>query len=167
MKKLHIRFTLFVLFASLCFIFSCKQQIQNADVEADIAAIKEMSKKYAAATNAGDLDSWLSLWDDDGVRMPPNAPSRSGVAQITEEMKPIFEQFSADLKITSIEDAMVFGDIGFSRCSYSLTATPKAGGDKIIVEPDGKALTIWKRQVDGSWKIFIDCFNSNVPPSEK
>lgn len=163
MKKLNISFTLFILFTLVCFIFSCKQQIQNVDVEEDIAAIKEILKKYEVAANAGDFDSWISLWTDDGVRMPSNGPSRSGVAQITEEMKPAFEQFTIDIKITSFEEARVFGDIGLSRCSYNLAITPKAGGDKIILEPDGKALTIYKKQLDGNWKIIYDCFNSNVP----
>jgi len=42
--------------------------------------------------------------------------------------------------------------------------TPKAGGKTIKL--DGKYLTILERQADGSWKIAIDCFNSNVPPTE-
>ena len=167
MKKLHISFTPFIMFALVCFIFSCKRQIQNVDVEADIAAIKEVLNKYEVAINAGDFDSWISLWSDDGVRMPPNGPTRPGVAQITEEVKPVLEQFKANLKITSIEEARVFGDIGLTRCSYNFAVTPKAGGDKIIVEPDGKALTIYEKQLDGNWKIIYDCFNSNVPPSEE
>ena len=168
MKKSFLQvITIIPLASLLCFAFSCQQQGKEVDVEADIAAIKEMMKKYEAATNAGDFDSWISLWADDGVRMPPNGPSRSGVAQITEEVKPIFEQFKADIKITNIDEARVFGDIGLTRCSYNLAATPKAGGDKIIVEPDGKALTIYEKQLDGNWKIIYDCFNSNVPPSEE
>jgi ketosteroid isomerase-like protein len=39
---------------------------------------------------------------------------------------------------------------------------PKAGGPESLF--DGKFLTVFKRQPDGSWKIYRDCFNSNVPP---
>lgn len=163
MKKLLHRIFIPIFIALSFLVFNCNQQKQTVDIEADIAAIKEILKKYEVAANAGEFDSWISLWADDGVRMPPNAPSRSGVAQITEEMKPIFEQFTLDIKITSIEEPRVFGDIGITRCSYNLAITPKAGGDKIIVEPDGKALTIYKKQLDGNWKIIYDCFNSNVP----
>ncbi len=163
MKRLQISFTIIILFALFCFITSCKQQTQNVDVEEDIAALKEVLKKYAVAANAGDFDSWISLWADDGVRMPANAPSRSGIAQITEEMKPAFEQFTIDLKITSFEETKVFGDIGLTRCSYYFALTPNAGGDKIIAEPDGKALTIYQKQLDGNWKIIYDCMNSNIP----
>jgi uncharacterized protein (TIGR02246 family) len=136
------------------------------DVNADIAAIKKILRDYESELNAGDFDSWLSLWTDDGVRMPPDATTRIGVAQITEELKPIFDQFTFDIKITSIEDAKIFGDIGITRCSFNVAITPKAGGEKVTVLSNGKALTISKKQLDGSWKIIYDCFNSNIPPEQ-
>ena len=46
--------------------------------------------------------------------------------------------------------------------NYSLKATLKEGGDPLDVMPDGKALTLYERQSDGSWKIVYDCFNSNT-----
>jgi len=157
------RIILAIALAMFFFAISCQKQ----DTDADISAVKEILKKYEVAANAGDFDSWISLWADDGIQMPPNASSRSGVAQITEEMKPAFEQFTTDIKITSLEETRVFGDIGLTRCSYHLAITPKAGGDKIIVEPDGKALTIYEKQLNGNWKIIYDCFNSNIPPKQE
>ena len=72
-----------------------------------------------------------------------------------------------DIAIVSIEDAKVHGDLGLTRCTYTLKATPKAGGETINAMPDGKALTLYGRQSDGSWKIVYDCFNSNVPPEQE
>ena len=145
----------------LCFMFSC--QCQKQDTDADITAIKEILKQYEVACNTGDFDSWITLWADDGVRMPPDAPARIGKAQIIEEMKPVFEQIIFELTI-SIVDAKVYGDLGLIHCNYTLSVTPKAGGETIVM-PDGKALTLFERQTDGSWKIVYDCFNSNAPPT--
>ena len=39
---------------------------------------------------------------------------------------------------------------------------PKEGGDSIKV--NGEYSTILQRQIDGSWKIAIDCFNYDAPP---
>jgi len=64
----------------------------------------------------------------------------------------------------SIEETKVYGDLGLTRCTYTLKMTPKAGGETIIAMPDGKALTLYERQSDGSWKIKYDIFNSNAPP---
>jgi len=136
--------------------------MKNVDITADILAVKKILEKWEVTINAGDFEGWISLWANDGVQMVHGVPSRSGVAQITTEMKPTFEQFIYSIKIVSIEEARVFGDIGLTRCRYNLTLTPKTGGDKIIAEPDGKALTIYQRQSDGEWKVIYDCFNSNV-----
>lgn len=133
-------------------------------MEADITAIKEMLKQYAVITNAGDWDRWISLWADDGVQMPPDDPARVGKEQIRAGMKPLFDQLNLDIVIHSIEDAKIYGDLGLTRCIYSLKATPKAGGETIDVMPEGKALTLYGRQPDGSWKIVYDCFNSSTAP---
>jgi uncharacterized protein (TIGR02246 family) len=135
------------------------------DEESDIAAIKETLNKYAVSVNAGDFDRWISLWADDGVQMPPDTPTRVGKEQIREGMKPAFDQMNLDITIHSIEETKVYGDLGLNRCSYTLKMTPKAGGETINAMPDGKALTLVKRQPDGSWKIAYDSFNSNVPPT--
>jgi ketosteroid isomerase-like protein len=76
-------------------------------------------------------------------------------------MKPAFDQFILKIAITSEMEAKVSGNLGFARCTYTLSMVPKAGGETI--EYDGKALTILEKQADGSWKIARDCFNSNVP----
>lgn len=144
--------------AMLFFAMSCQKQ----DTESDIAAIKELLNQYEATINTGDFDSWISLWADDGIQMPPGAPARIGKEQIQEGMKPAFDQMNLNIDSTSIEDAKVYGDLGLTYCIYTLSATPKAGGETIILMSDGKALTLYERQTDGSWKIVYDCFNSNT-----
>ncbi len=152
---------LVITLAMLCFALSCQKQ----DVEADIAAIKEMLNQYENACNTGDFDLWISLWNDDGIQMPPDTPARIGRAKILEAMKPTFDEMTLDIAIISIDDAKVYGDLGITYCNYTLAVTPKAGGETISAMPDGKALTLYERQSDGSWKIVYDCFNSNAPPT--
>jgi len=132
--------------------------------ESDISAIKDLMNQYARGCNTGDFDFWMSLWTDDGIQMPPDTPIRIGKNQIKDGMKPAFDQMNLDISINSIEDAKVYGDLGLTVCKYTLKMTPKAGGETIDAMPDGKALTLYKRQSDGSWKIAYDCFNSSVPP---
>ena len=136
------------------------------DVErkSDIAAVKEMLNQYAVACNTGDFDQWISLWTDDGVQMPPDTPARIGKEQIRDGMKPIFDQFILKIDI-DIAEAKVYGDLGLTRCTYTLDITSKAGGETINAMRDGKALTLYERQSDGSWKIAFDCYNSNMPPT--
>ncbi len=134
------------------------------DNESDIVAVKDMLNQYAKGCNTGDFDFWMSLWADDGVQMPPDAPAVVGKEQIRENMKPVFDQFNLKAEIDIVE-GKVYGDRGLTRCTYTLDITPKAGGETIHSLPDGKALTLYERQSDGSWKIVYDCFNSNVSPT--
>jgi uncharacterized protein (TIGR02246 family) len=143
----------------------CKKE--GVEMEADITAIKEVLNQYGGAINAGNFDLWMSLWADTGVQMPPGSPARVGKEQIREGMGPLFDGMNLDITIDSLEETKVYGDLGLTRCTNTLKATPKAGGEEIVVEPDGKALTLYERQPDGSWKIAYDCFNSNVGPSQE
>ena len=30
----------------------------------------------------------------------------------------------------------------------------------------GKYVTLWRKPADGSWKVIVDCFNGDGPPTE-
>jgi uncharacterized protein (TIGR02246 family) len=128
--------------------------------KADIAAIKEKLKQYAVTINAGDFDRWISLWTDNGVQMPPNTPARIGKEKIWAEMKPAFDQYIIKMTINN-EETRVSGNLGFARGTYTESLIPKTGGE--TEKYDGKYLTIFEKQADGSWKVARDCFNSNGP----
>lgn len=63
----------------------------------------------------------------------------------------------SEMNIQSI-DFEVAGDWAFSRGEYNFIIQPE--GKDVMME--GKFLTILKRQDDGSFKIYRDCFNMNA-----
>jgi len=135
---------------------------REEEMGTDSEAIEGVLRRYASAVNGGDFESWIGLWASNGCQMPPGVPSRVGVEAIRNAMQPNFETMSLNIDLISIDEMQVFGDLGLTRCTYSLEATPKEGGDTVAIEPNGKALTLYRRQADGSWKIAYDCFNSSV-----
>jgi ketosteroid isomerase-like protein len=52
------------------------------------------------------------------------------------------------------------GDIGYTLGTYELTLNNPQGTP---VTDRGKYLTVWKKQADGSWKVAVDTFNSDLP----
>ncbi len=135
---------------------------EEVDVEADIAAIEEILDNYAFAMIAGDLDLWMSFYTDDTIKMAPDGPAAFGKEELRAMMKPLFDNFIfEEMNIFDVE-IQVAGDWAFSRCNFTATMTPKAGGEPLYM--DAKDLCTYKRQADGSWKIYWDCWNSNVPP---
>jgi len=126
----------------------------------DIAQINELWKTYTEAVNAGDLENWISLWIEEGIQMPPGTPRRVGKEQVRAEMQALFDLFD-ELVTLHLEEIQVEGYQAYSHGTYDIVMTPKCGGDPI--QGSGNFLTILRRQIDGSWKIAIDCFNYDAP----
>ena len=120
-------------------------------------AIKEIWNQYTSTLIAGDLDRWITLWIDDGIQMPPGAPPNIGKETIYAFVggyPPVTEM------VVNSEEVREAGDWGFSRGNYWLVMAPKEGE---TVKAEGKFLTVFEKQADGSWKIARDIFNYNAP----
>ena len=79
-------------------------------------------------------------------------------ADIAKMPKAFASMTSGKLTTNSVD---VGGDYAIETGNYELTATPKGG--KPVTEK-GKYITVWKKQADGSWKIYRDIANSDSPP---
>jgi len=128
---------------------------------ADVAQVYELWNEYATAANDGDMERWISLWIDDGIQMPPGVPRRVGKEEIRREMQPLFDHFNMSKMIIQTEEVRILGDRAYSHGTYECEMTPKEGGETRSYS--GKFLDILEKQVDGSWKIAIDCHNYNMP----
>ena len=137
------------------------EYLTKVDIEADIDALEENMDLYALAMTTGDLELYLSLHTDDTVKMAPDVPASFGQEALRASMKPLFDNFTIEMAINDVA-IQVAGNWAFSSCNFTATMTPNAGGEPLYT--DGKDLSICKRQADGSWKIYWDCLNSNVPP---
>jgi len=124
------------------------------------ASVRQLFGEYVANVIAGNADRWLTLWDASAVQLPPDAPMVVGKDTLARKVKAGFAPgVYDDMKIT-IQEVKTSGELAFARGIYTTTVSKSAGGGGV----DGKFLTVFKRQTDGSWKIYRDCFNSNVPP---
>ena len=127
--------------------------------ESDIAAIDEIWRKYESSINAGDAVKWGSLWMDDGIQMPPGTKPILGRKSIEKSFADFLITFDNHQDLTILE-TLVSGDWAFSRGTWISTLTPKQEGQSYLI--DGKFVTVFRRQVDGSWKIYRNIHNSNT-----
>lgn len=125
-------------------------------------AVGEIFKTYSSANMKADADAWIGLWDENGIKMGPNSPATFGKKSIDNRKRKTIEEKTLVSQIINVEETQVFGNMGFGRGTYTAIVKPKAGG--ATVNLDGKFLTIFKKQADGSWKIYRDCYNFNMPP---
>ena len=76
-------------------------------------------------------------------------------------MKTQFAIFSTSAMIIHTEEVRILGDRAYSHGTFTFDMTPKDGGD--TKNYSGKFLDILEKQVNGSWKIAIDCHNYDTP----
>jgi ketosteroid isomerase-like protein len=128
--------------------------------EKDIAALKGMLEVYVGHFNKGDFEEWMALWNKNAVQMMHSVPATVGVDAIRKVMSPIFKNYTVEITINEILDVEVDHGFGLTRCNYTMKLKDSKG-KRVPGIPDGKTLTIYARQPDGSWEITYDCSNSN------
>jgi ketosteroid isomerase-like protein len=146
-----------VLLIVLSILFSCTQNTKDTDVEADIAAINELTYKYFHYSNTLNLDSFMTVFADNAIRAEPGLPSIIGKDNIRERFRIIWNQVNFEIFQYGEVIQEVCGDQAFSYRLVTLSSSPKEGGP--TTHTDMKVLSIFKRQNDGSWKAYIDCYN--------
>ncbi len=134
----------------------------KADAPKDVAAIKAMADAWGPAESAGDAATLTAQYADGAVQLPPNGPIRAGKEAIHSGLQTDFDQYIHGTVLDVAEDVRVAGDIAFARGTYTTKMTPKVPGAAIF-DDKGKWLTAYRRQADGSWKIVIDIWNSDLP----
>ncbi len=157
--------TLFFLVAIL-FSFGCAPPASESTVETPVIDLERerdalMAVDKAWSESIDDTDAFLSFIADGAHFMPFGAPLAQGDAiRTTWDGLVSMLGFGLEWQATAAEVA-ASGDIGYTIGTFELTV--EQDGTTMITQ--GKYATIWKRQADGSWKVQVDIFNADGPPS--
>jgi uncharacterized protein (TIGR02246 family) len=121
------------------------------------AAVEDRYKEWIAAENKKDAAATMDLYDENAVLMPKAEEPVLGKAAIGEYYKklfanPNFVPFTLALNWNSFH---VVGDIAIATVVFEGDLT--RNGKQIHFR--GKDLLVWKKQADGSWKIFRYMFD--------
>ncbi len=159
---MRVFFTAIILVVCFLAIPSCTGQPDNRS--ADEAAIRQADIAWARDCATGDVEKYLSNFMDGGVVLAPNAPIAVGKDAIRKIMGGFFSApgFTIQWEPIAAEVARS-GDIGYSRGTYQLSMNDAKGNP---VTDRGKYATVWKKQADGSWKVALDMFNSDMPEAQ-
>jgi ketosteroid isomerase-like protein len=155
--KLHQAAILAVCFAVLLLSPStvAGKRLNGAD------ALRATDEAWMRVFSAKDVDKSVSFCDEKGAVLAPNAPIAEGRPAIAKSFSGFFAL--PDLKITwhaDKVDVAKSGELGYTSGTYQMTFTGPGG--KTI--PDkGKYVTVWKKEADGSWKVLLDIFNTDMP----
>jgi ketosteroid isomerase-like protein len=127
------------------------------------AKIEKINKEMAKDMIAGNTEKNLSLYTSDAISMPSYEPIHDGIASIRKASE---EMAKSGWKCNSFEpttlkvlvNGNMITEIGTYKISMSMAGMDKPMNDQ------GKYLTIWEKQKDGSLKVKIETWNTDMNP---
>jgi ketosteroid isomerase-like protein len=142
-------------------LFSCAPP--QPDVAQVRKTIEDMTAKSAKDMVSGAWDTTLANFTDDAVSMPNFEPMAKGKKAIKEQYG---RMMGMGMKFTRVDfrtaDVQVSGEYAYEVGTYTMTFEMPMMGQ---MTDEGKYVTVYQRSKDGSWKIKVETWNTNKPPS--
>ena len=121
------------------------------------AAVEDRYKEWLAAANKKNAAAMIGLYDENAVFMPKSEEPVLGKAAIGEYYKKLFanSDFVPFTLNSNWNSFHVAGDVAIATSVFEGDVT--RNGKQIHFR--GKNLLVWKKQGDGSWKVFRYMFD--------
>lgn len=120
--------------------------------------LMDVDRAFDRATAVRGIDGWVEFAADDAVFMPEGVDFVRGKEAVRQFYTPMFARKGFTLRWEPIEAVVsASGDLGYTLGRWKSTSIDPEGK---TVTGQGKYLTIWKKQKDGSWKAAVDVGNT-------
>lgn len=126
-------------------------------------AVQTADQDWLKVFAAKNVDKSVAFLDEKGAMLAPNSPIADGKEAVSKLLTGFFAL--PDLNVSwhvDRSDVARSGDLGYTSGAYEMTFND-ATGKKL--SDTGKYVTVWKKQKDGSWKVLLDIFNTDLPPT--
>ncbi len=131
-----------------------KQHSHSQSIDSVKEAIQEANNIFANAMAKGDAAGVANCYTVDAEFMAPGGPAVQGRANIQAAIAGYISQGFTEYKVLS---TIVYGSTDVVGVQEAYSLSQKGGANKDV----GKSIQLWKQE-DGVWKIFKDCFNSDL-----
>ncbi len=125
-------------------------------------AIENGNRKFGEAVRQGNGTAIGALYTVDASILPPNGEMIKGRPAITAFWTGGLEMGIKDAVLTTVE-VLSMGDLACEIGRYALKI--QSAGHPVI-EDSGKYVVLWRSQPDGTWKLHVDIWNTNLPPNK-
>ena len=133
-------------------ILSCTQK--KADTKAEGEKIVQLSKEWSEAASKNDVEKTVSYWADDAIFISAGQPTLNGKDAIRKMVEESFKM--PGFKISWQPQNVVVsenGDMAYMIEDSQMTFSDSTGKSTTL---NNKAVSIWRKQSDGSWKNVVD-----------
>jgi uncharacterized protein (TIGR02246 family) len=126
-----------------------------------VAEVNAVAQAFHDGVANRDAAALASLYTENGRFLAPNMELCEGPSEIRAAMQGLLDMGVRSLDVEPI-DVREEGDLTIEFGRYTLGIAPEGGESMTDV---GKYVVVHEDQHDGSTKILLDIFNSNLPPA--
>ncbi len=127
------------------------------DTAEDVAAITAIiTERYPAFANSHDAAGYASMYTEDALWVPPNAPERVGREAIEAAMQASFDKFEFDVQPFA-DEVKVMANFAYITGGAEGVLTPRDGSDSTPV--NFRVFWLFQRGDDG-WEISRQIWNN-------
>ncbi len=149
-----------LIFIALVFVVFIRCNQQEVDIKSEGENLMQTSREWSGVAATKDVDKILSYWTDDAVVMSAGEPTLKGKDRIRQMVEGGFTdprfQISWEPKSAEISKS---GDLGYLFENTKMVMSDSAGKSSV---QNFEAVTIWKKQSDGSWKCAVDVLSPSI-----
>jgi uncharacterized protein (TIGR02246 family) len=141
-----------IFIAPILFLLSCNQSKVDQKAEGD--KVMQLSKEWSKAASAGDVQKIVSYWADDAVVISAGQPVLNGKQAIRKMVEESYKM--PGFRINWQPQSVVVsesGDMAYLLEDSQISFADSTGKQITI---NNKAVSIWRKQADGSWKNAVD-----------
>ena len=116
------------------------------------------TQQWVQAYNAGNADTIVAMYAEDGIMMPPDAPAKAGHAAMKEFLTSDMaasKEAGLSLSLSDSQEGMS-GDMGWHSGKFAVN---DKDGKTVMT---GKYVEVWKKQ-NGKWLMIRDIWNNDAP----
>lgn len=158
---MYTRYTPTMLALTAALTAGCGQSAGDFSVP-DRTAITQSSSQYLDALVAGDWDSYAELFTANAQQLTGGG----GLLEGRGEIRDYVQQMEVDFVESETSNVLVggSGDLAYRWMDYSLTFTSQPAADSTMQSTlEGRLLSVYQRQDDGSWLIVADTWSPQGP----
>lgn len=137
---------------------SCQEK---TDLKAEGEKVMQVSREWSQAAASGDMQKVLSYWADDAVVIMAGQPAYKGKEQIAKMLEETSKipgfKIGWEPQSVQISDK---GDMAYLVEDMQMSFSDSTGQ---IITQRNRAVTIWRKQADGSWKNVVDISTPDLP----
>jgi ketosteroid isomerase-like protein len=121
--------------------------------------LRQLEAEFMRAASERGASGYMAYYADDAVELPNGAPAIQGKTNISKTMSFLDDKNNHLTWAPVGADISSSADLGYTYGTFEFRSIGKDGRPSV---EHGKYTSIWKKQMDGSWKVVLDMGNAGA-----